>query len=204
MQEITIQDPFGQALAKYSEGLSLGVEIGGGTGDGSTQCIRTRELFSLEIHPGRIGRRKYNLDSRQGGIAVNWLSSNPMLWMSVKDVEDFYRTTQTKLNQYPLKQIVEWHKEEFRVAAQYTWGHLSLKDEIDFLLLDGGVFKFGKSRPDKTKYVLVDIEYDEKAGKELFEIGMELLAKDKEAVIEYVIKKALKYAAEFEKAKCKK
>ena len=69
---------------------------------------------------------------------------------------------------------------------------------------DLGMIKFGKSRPDKTKYVLVDIEYDEKAGKELFEIGMELLAKDKEAVIEYVIKKALKYTAEFEKAKCKK
>ena len=69
---------------------------------------------------------------------------------------------------------------------------------------DLGIITFGKSRPDKTKYVLVDIEYDEKAEKELFEIGMELLAKDKEAVIEYVIKKALKYTAEFEKEKCKK
>ena len=47
-------------------------------------------------------------------------------------------------------------------------------------------------------------EYDEKAGKELYKIGMEMLAKDKEAVIEYVIKKALKYTAEFEKEKCKK
>ncbi|NDG27946.1 MAG: hypothetical protein EB120_12340 [Proteobacteria bacterium] len=60
-----------------------------------------------------------------------------------------------------------------------------------------GIITFGKSRPDKTKYVLVDIEYDEKAGKELFEIGMELLAKDKEAVINYVIVKAMKYTAEF-------
>ena len=64
-----------------------------------------------------------------------------------------------------------------------------------------GIITFGKSRPDKTKYVLVDIEYDEKAGKELFEIGMELLASDKEAVIEYMIKKALKYTAEFTKCK---
>jgi hypothetical protein len=55
-----------------------------------------------------------------------------------------------------------------------------------------GMIKFGKSRPDKTKYVLVDIEYDEKAGKELYRIGMELLAKDKEAVINYVIVHALK------------
>ena len=69
---------------------------------------------------------------------------------------------------------------------------------------DLGVIKFGKTRPDKTKYVLVDIEYDEKAGRDLFDVGMELLAKDKEAVINYVIVKAMKYTAELEKAKCKK
>ena len=42
MQEVTIHDSFGKALAKYSEGLEVGLEIGGGTGDGSTQCIRTK------------------------------------------------------------------------------------------------------------------------------------------------------------------
>lgn len=55
-----------------------------------------------------------------------------------------------------------------------------------------GIIRFGKSRPDKTKYVLQDIEYDDKAGQELYQIGMELLAKDKEAVINYVIVAALK------------
>ena len=69
---------------------------------------------------------------------------------------------------------------------------------------DLGVIKFGKTRPDKTKYVLIDIEYDKKAGKDLFNVGMELLAKDREAVINYVIVKAMKYTAELEKAKCKK
>ena len=66
---------------------------------------------------------------------------------------------------------------------------------------DLGVIKFGKSRPDKTKYVLMDIEYDEKAGKELYEVGMELLANDREAVINYVVVKAIKYTAELEKKK---
>lgn len=69
---------------------------------------------------------------------------------------------------------------------------------------DLGVIKFGKSRPDKTKYVLMDIEYDDKAGKELYEVGMELLSNDREAVINYVVVKAIKYTAEFQKAKCKK
>lgn len=54
-----------------------------------------------------------------------------------------------------------------------------------------GIIKFGKSRPCKTKYVKVDITYDDKAKKELFEAGMLALKYDPEAVIEYVIKKAL-------------
>ena len=62
-----------------------------------------------------------------------------------------------------------------------------------------GIIKFGKSRQDKTKYVLVDITYDEKAGKELYDAGMLALKHDPEAVVEYAIKKALA-----EMAKCKK
>lgn len=69
---------------------------------------------------------------------------------------------------------------------------------------DLGIITFGKSRPDKTKYVLVDITYDDKAGEKLFKAGLECLAHDKEAVINYVIVKALKYTAELKRTKCKK
>ena len=62
-----------------------------------------------------------------------------------------------------------------------------------------GLIKFGKSRIDKTRYVIVDITYDEKAGKGLYEAGMLALKHDPEAVIEYAIKKAL-----VGMAKCKK
>ena len=62
-----------------------------------------------------------------------------------------------------------------------------------------GIIKFGKSRTDKTRYVLVDITYDEKAGKELYEAGMLALKHDPESVIEYAIQKALA-----EMIKCKK
>ena len=54
-----------------------------------------------------------------------------------------------------------------------------------------GMIRFGKSRPDPTKYVKVDITYDKKAEKDLYECGMMALKHDPEAVIEYVIKKAL-------------
>jgi hypothetical protein len=62
-----------------------------------------------------------------------------------------------------------------------------------------GMIKFGKSRPCKTKYVKVDITYDEKAEKDLYECGMIALKHDKEAVIQYVVVKALTGYA-----KCKK
>jgi hypothetical protein len=47
--------------------------------------------------------------------------------------------------------------------------------------------------------VEVDVTYDEKAEKDLYETGMKALKHDKEAVIEYVIRKALE-----EMVKCKK
>ena len=62
-----------------------------------------------------------------------------------------------------------------------------------------GMIKFGKSRPCKTKFVDVDITFDKKAEKDLYECGMMALKHDPEAVIEYVIVKALT-----EYAKCKK
>ena len=58
-----------------------------------------------------------------------------------------------------------------------------------------GKIKFGKATPDKTKYIKWEIEYDKKSEKLLFESGMVLLKKDKPAVIEYAIKKALEYYA---------
>ena len=62
-----------------------------------------------------------------------------------------------------------------------------------------GMIRFGKSRPDHTKYVKVDVTYDEKAENDLYECGMIALKHDKEAVIQYVIVKALTGYA-----KCKK
>ena len=61
-----------------------------------------------------------------------------------------------------------------------------------------GIVTLGKARP-ASKMVEMDVTYDEKAEKDLYKTGMKALKHDKEAVIEYVICKALK-----EMAKCKK
>ena len=56
--------------------------------------------------------------------------------------------------------------------------------------MDLGEITFGKSRP-APKQVLVDVTYDEKTAKALHVFGLKQLKKDPEAVIEYVIVKAL-------------
>lgn len=57
-----------------------------------------------------------------------------------------------------------------------------------------GTIKFGKSRP-APKMVEVDVTFDAVAEKTLFQGGMTLLKKDRQAVIAYAIQEALKAIA---------
>lgn len=144
MQEVTIHDSFGKALAKYSEGLDVGLEIGGGTGDGSTQCIRTKRLFSIENHPERIGRHRMNLELK-GGVSVNGTATLPKLWMNQLDVAEFYGTNKTNLNQYPLTQVIGWYHECVQSAEPFSTNaiediHIEHKVNFDFVLIDGSPF----------------------------------------------------------------
>lgn len=56
---------------------------------------------------------------------------------------------------------------------------------------DLGKITFGKARP-APRQVLLDVTYDRKTGKALHAFGLKQLKKDPEAVIGYVIAKALK------------
>jgi hypothetical protein len=144
MQEITINDSFGKALAKYSDGLDVGLEIGGGTGDGSTQCIRTKRLFSIENHPDRIGRHSMNLSAR-GGVSVNGTATLPKLWMNQLDIAEFYGTNKTTINQYPLDQVIGWYHECVEFAQPYSTNaiediHFEHNVDFNFVLIDGCEF----------------------------------------------------------------
>jgi hypothetical protein len=144
VQEITINDSFGQAIQKYSDGLEVGLEIGGGTGDGSTQCIKTKKLFSIENHPDRMGRHAMNLSAR-GGIAINGTATISSLWMNKKDIEEFYQNIRTTLNQYPLEQVLGWHNVCLETAYQYKTSaiediHFEHSVDFNFVLIDGSPF----------------------------------------------------------------
>ena len=144
MQEVTINDSFGQALAKYSKGKKIGLEIGGGTGDGSTQCIFTEKLFSIEISPERIGRHRMNLEAK-GGVSIQGSAVTRGLWMNKFDVLEFYTNKKTNLNQYSLDVVNGWYSECFDSAKPYTTNaiediHFDHNVDFDFVLIDGSPF----------------------------------------------------------------
>ena len=56
-----------------------------------------------------------------------------------------------------------------------------------------GILKFGKPR--SAHMIEVDVTYDDATAKMMFQAGMKALKKDKDAVIAYVIEKALKELA---------
>jgi len=144
VQEVTINDPFGQALAKYSKGKKIGLEIGGGTGDGSTQCIYTEKLFSIEINPDRIGRHRMNLEAK-GGVSIYGSAVTRDLWMDKLDILGFYTNKKTNLNQYSLDVVNGWYFECFDMAKEFKTNaiediHFDHNVDFDFVLIDGSPF----------------------------------------------------------------
>jgi len=144
MQEVTINDSFGKALAEYSKGKKIGLEIGGGTGDGSTQCIHTDKLFSIEINPDRIGRHRMNLEAK-GGVSVQGSAVMRGLWMNKFDILEFYTNRKTNLNQYSSEMVLGWYSECLDLAKPYTTNaiediHFDHNVDFDFVLIDGSPF----------------------------------------------------------------
>lgn len=144
MIEISMNDEFGCNLAKYSENCEVGLEIGGGTGEGSTQCIKAKKLFSIENHPDRTHKHQINLQ-KKGGLGINGTSTLVDSWMSWSDVEVFYKTNPTNLNMYSLELISTWYDECINISKQYKSNAIEDISKnysvlFDFVLIDGSPF----------------------------------------------------------------
>ena len=138
--EITDGDAFGAALRLYSKGSWTGLEIGGGFGDGSTKCILSDRLVSVENHPANLQRHGANIAERAGGIALHCNATDPARWMADEQVADFYESTPTRLNQYPLPMVLSWLDEDRETAAGKPAADLQRFAPFDFVLIDGGPF----------------------------------------------------------------
>jgi hypothetical protein len=168
MIEISMNDSFGRTIGLYSEKCEIGLEIGGGTGQGSSRCIKSKKLFSIENHPDRVYTHQLNLSKRGGvGVGVDGTSTIVDSWMSWSDVETFYKTTPTNLNMNSLELIRSWYEECVSVSKQYKTS--AIEDignehtiKFDFVLIDGSPFS-GQSelkcvRPFLTKNAIIALD----------------------------------------------
>jgi hypothetical protein len=85
-----------------------------------------------------------NLSAR-GGVSVNGTATLPKFWMNKNDIEEFYRTTKTNLNQYPLEQVLGWLTECLETAKDYSTNaiediHFEHNVDFNFVLIDGCEF----------------------------------------------------------------
>jgi hypothetical protein len=85
-----------------------------------------------------------NLSAR-GGIAINGTATISSLWANKKDIEEFYQTTKTNLNWYPLQQAFGWLDESLENAKKYSTSaiediHFEHGVDFNFVLIDGCEF----------------------------------------------------------------
>lgn len=140
MQEI-YHDEFWQQLNFWSIKISpcTILEIGGGTGDGSTTAFfdsieKGSKVFSVEAQIERYQElRKKPIEALYG------CSVSPEDYMTKRAVKKFYKSETTKLNETPLKMVLNWRKEELKFIKKIP--HNVAKDiNAEFVFIDGSPF----------------------------------------------------------------
>jgi len=157
MKEITSDDPFGEALTKFSTGKNVGLEIGGGTGEGSTVCIKTEMLFSIENSPDRWQQHAINV-TRHGQFPIYGTATMPSNWMAWMDVCEFHARRQTPFSGIPLKTVREWFDLSHAEAKPFYFGAIralahKLTRRFDFVLIDGGPFSGHSELMEVARYL---------------------------------------------------
>lgn len=158
MKEITLDDPFGAAIARYTTGKNLGLEVGGGTGEGSTTCIRTEMLFSIENCPDRARQHAINVTAL-GHFPVYGTATMPGHWMSWNEVCAFHASGLTQFSSQPIETVRSWYELSLSEAAPFKYGAIralahKLARQFDFVLIDGGPFSARAELNEIARYLV--------------------------------------------------
>jgi hypothetical protein len=164
--EITLADPFGQAIAKTIETFNIRsvIEVGSGEGAGSTECIAAgmwkvspadRELVCIEANPDRFA----NLAERFAGLpwvtAVNSRSVSRGS-MTPKSFDDVWSSPHNGLR-YPREAVAKWWNEQHDGPGYLET--LPSGKRFDAALIDGCEFTgFDDFRllKDRVRVVMLD------------------------------------------------
>lgn len=163
-----------QELAR-TERVSTVLEIGSSTGEGSTEAFvnglsenphGAPRLFCMEVSKSRYAELARRYADKPFVHCYN-TSSVPLIgFPTPEEVAEFYHTTKTALNDYPLEQVLRWLTKDI----DYVWRSGADEDGIerikrenaidcfDMVLIDGSEFT-GKFELDKvygSRIILLD------------------------------------------------
>jgi glycosyltransferase involved in cell wall biosynthesis len=144
-----------QKLAAEAD-IKTVLEIGSSSGEGSTKALVTglqqnpqkTQLFCLEVSQPRFAELKNRYASDKFVKCYNYSSVSLEQFPSENEVRDFYQNQQSRLNYYPLEQVLGWLQEgiEYQTTAKIPdRGIQRIKDEnnidtFDMVLIDGSEF----------------------------------------------------------------
>lgn len=160
IQPEILNDEFHAALKKYASrnDLKTFLEIGSSSGGGSTDAfvsgirqhhdIAEVRLFCMEVSRVRFKALAHHYAQEDFVRCYNISSIASSELPSEEEVINFYNTTKTTLNNYPLKNILEWLKQDIeyiRKSGSDVNGIEIIKKAnhiqfFDMVLIDGSEF----------------------------------------------------------------
>jgi hypothetical protein len=139
----------------FNEEITTVLEVGASSGDGSTEAIvramsqlEDKELYTLEVDQARFAALQERYKDFDWVIPVNKSAVHLNEYPTKGQVEDFYNTIRTQLNQYPIEFVLSWYDEEVE-KIKYLDDKLGGIDQIkkdnniknfDMVVLDGSPF----------------------------------------------------------------
>jgi len=131
------------------------LEVGASSGDGSTEALvlameqlEEKTLYTIEADQARFELLSKRYVDKDWVKPINKSSIHLSQYPTKGQVEDFYNTTLTQLNQYPLEFVLSWYDTEVE-KIKYLNDKVGAIDQItfdnnidrfDLVLLDGSPF----------------------------------------------------------------
>lgn len=150
-------DEFYAAIQKLAreEDIKTVLEIGSSSGGGSTEAFVTGlrdnpnkpTLFCMEVSKTRFAELTKNYENDSFVKCYNVSSVSLKQFPNENEIIEFYNTTQTNLNFYPLERILGWLKQDIDYVKNSgdPNGIIKIKQEnnidfFDLVLIDGSEF----------------------------------------------------------------
>jgi hypothetical protein len=139
----------------FNEEIETVLEVGASSGDGSTEAIvramsqlEDKELYTLEVDLARFAALQERYKDLDWVIPVNKSAVHLNEYPTKGQIEDFYNTIKTQLNQYPIEFVLSWYDTEIE-KVEYLGDKIGGIDQIkkdnniknfDMVILDGSPF----------------------------------------------------------------